>query len=230
MLKAILFDLDNTLVNFWEFKQASAKEAARAMTEAGLQMEPERCEKLIFSVYEQFGIEYQLTFSELLKPFKFEKEKFERIRNAAITAYLQSKAKVLKPYDGVPQMLAELGKDYRLAVLTDAPRSQAHQRLEFTGLQAYFCEVGTFHDTSIYKPGAEPFLHICKKLGIDPPEALMVGDNPRRDISGAKKVGMHTCLAKYGQVFEDDGTAADFEINKPDELAGLVERIKKKEK
>ncbi len=226
MLRAIIFDLDNTLVNFWEFKQVSAKEAARAMADAGLEMAPDRAEKLIFSIYEQYGIEYQLTFSELLKPFGFKKDKFEKIRNAAITAYLRSKSKVLRPYEGVPAMLAGLGKDRPLAVLTDAPRTQAHQRLEFTGLQAYFCQVGTFHDTSIYKPGAEPFLHICKKLGIEPSEALMVGDNPRRDIGGAKKVGMRTCLAKYGQVFEGDGTIADYEIRKPEELLELVKRIK----
>ena len=226
MLEAIVFDLDNTLVNFWEFKKASAKDAAEAMVGVGLEMNAERAEKLIFKIYEEYGIEYQMTFSQMLKPFGFEREKFERIRNAGITAYLRSKAKVLRPYEGIPHTLAELGKNYKLAVLTDAPREQALKRLEFTQLQAFFGEVGTFHDTNIYKPGAEPFLYICKKLGVEPSQALMVGDNPHRDIGGAKMVGMKTCLAKYGQVYENDGSIPDYVVQKPTDLIELVGKIR----
>jgi len=226
MLKAIIFDLDNTLVNFWEFKQESAKEAAKAMVKAGLEMSPEACEKLIFKIYELHGIEYQLTFSELLKPFKFKKEKFEKIRNAGISAYLRAKGRTLKPYEGVEGMLFELKKDYLMAVLTDAPREQAQQRLEFVNLGQYFHAVGTFHDTNIYKPGVEPFLHILEKLSVKAGEALMVGDNPSRDIRGAKSAGMKTCFARYGHCFGDDGTKADFEIGKPVELLEVVRKIK----
>jgi len=225
MLKAVIFDLDNTLVNFWEFKQESSKEAAKAMVGAGLEMSAGACERLIFKIYETHGIDYQLTFTELLKPFKFEKDKFEKIRNAGITAYLRKKGEILRPYGGMEATLHELKKDYSLAVLTDAPREQAHSRLAFTGLQNYFSQVGTFHDTNIYKPGVEPFLHICKKLEVKAEECLMVGDNLSRDIRGAKLVGMHTCFAKYGQVFGDDGTKAEFEIDKPVQLLEVVKKI-----
>ncbi|MFA5108292.1 MAG: HAD-IA family hydrolase [Candidatus Micrarchaeia archaeon] len=225
MVKAIIFDLDNTLVNFWEFKQESADEAARAMVGAGLEMNEKRVRDLIFKIYETHGIEYQLTFSELLKPFKFEKPKFERIRNAAITAYLRKKSQMLRPYEGVEQMLCGLGGEYRLAVLTDAAKEQAHQRLEFVNLQKYFEAIGTFHDTNIYKPGVEPFLFISKKLSLEPSDCLMVGDNPSRDIKGAKSAGMKTCFAKYGHNYGNDGTVADFEIEKPQELIELVKRM-----
>ncbi|MFH1306154.1 MAG: HAD family hydrolase [Candidatus Micrarchaeota archaeon] len=226
MLKAIIFDLDNTLVNFWEFKKESAKEAAKAMVNAGLEMDGERVEKLIFNIYEIYGIEYQMTFTELLKPFKFEKGKFERMRNAAITAYLRKKGEILKPYEGVEEMLGKLKGKYKLAVLTDAPKGNAYKRLEFSGLEKYFEKVGTFHDTNIYKPGVEPFLHILGELGVKAEEALMVGDNPGRDIKGARNAGMKTVFAKYGHVFGDDGTKADYEINKPRELIEFVEKLK----
>lgn len=225
MLKAIVFDLDNTLVNFWEFKQESSKAAAEAMVGAGLEMSVERATDLIFKIYKVNGIEYQLTFTDMLKPFKFEKSKMERIRNAAITAYLRTKEKMLSPYPEVVEMLEALKGKYRLAVLTDAERGQAHQRISFVKLEGYFDAVGTFHDTNIYKPGVEPFKNILSKLQVEPHEALMVGDNPSRDILGAKAVGMRTCFARYGHNFGDDGTKAEFTIAKPSELVGIIKKI-----
>lgn len=222
MLKAVIFDLDNTLVNFWAFKKEASAEAAHAMVGAGLPMSAERAEALIFNIYKTHGVEYQMVFTDVIKPFKFDKGMFERIRDAGIVAYLRKKEQVLRPYDGIIPTLAELKKSYRLAVLTDAPREQAHQRLAFTGLGEYFDAVGTFHDTSVMKPGAEPFLHICRKLGVEPAEALMVGDNPARDMKGARDVGMKTCLAKYDPYFEKEGPKADFEIDKPGELLEVV--------
>ena len=225
MLKAIVFDLDNTLVNFWAFKKEASREAAKAMVGAGLPMSAERAEALIFNIYKTRGVEYQQTFSEVVKPFAFAKPMFEKIRDAGVVAYLRKKGEVLKPYPGIIETLAELKKTHKLAVLTDAPREQAHQRLVFTGLGEYFEQVGTFHDTNVMKPGAEPFLSICRKLGVEPAQALMVGDNPARDMKGAHDVGMKTCLARYDPYFESDGPKADFEIDKPGELLEVVRLI-----
>ena len=225
MLKAVIFDLDNTLVNFWKFKQESAREAAKAMISAGLEMKEESIYHLIFKIYQERGVEYQFVFTDLLKPFAFEKVKFERIRDAAIVAYLRKKGQVLRPYPGIIETLTALKSSYRLAVLTDAARDQAHSRLNFTGLSEYFEAVGTLHDTNVYKPGVEPFLAICKKLGVEPSECLMVGDNPARDMAGAHAVGMKTCLAKYDPYFEKAGPLPDYEIDKPEKLLEIVKRI-----
>lgn len=225
MLKAIVFDLDNTLVNFWEFKLESSKAAAKAMVGAGLDMSEGTAERLIFKIYDKHGIEYQLTFTDMLKPFKLEKIEFERIRNAAITAYLRVKENMLAPYEGVEEMLEGLREEYKLAILTDAAHEQAHKRLEFCKLKNYFEAVGTFHDTNVYKPGIEPFKRILEKLEVSASEALMVGDNPSRDIRGAKMIGMKTCFAKYGHNFGNDGTIADFEAQKPKDILEIVKRI-----
>ncbi len=50
----------------------------------------------------------------------------------------------------------------------------------------------------------------------------MVGDNPQRDIKGAKSLGMKTCLAKYGLTYKSDSIKADFEINDIKEVVGAV--------
>jgi putative hydrolase of the HAD superfamily len=225
MVKAVIFDLDNTLVNFWEFKTLSSANASKAMIEAGLEMSEESAKKLIFKIYETYGFEYQLTFTQMLKPLKLEKKKFERIRNCAISAYLRTKEQMLRPYVGVEDMLENLSKDYKLAILTDAPREQAHQRLEFCKLKNYFSAIGTFHDTNIYKPGVEPFRKILTQLEVEPKQAIMIGDNPSRDIRGATLAGMRTCFAKYGHNFGDDGTKAEFEVKNPTDIIDIVRKI-----
>ena len=62
MIKAVLFDLDNTLLDFLTFKKETAKAAATAMLKRGLPATEVQVYGKIFSVYDEKGIEYQKTF------------------------------------------------------------------------------------------------------------------------------------------------------------------------
>jgi len=52
--------------------------------------------------------------------------------------------------------------------------------------------------TGACKPDPRVFLYALGKLGREPGEVLMVGDSLRRDIGPAKKIGMMTAYAGYG--------------------------------
>jgi len=66
IFKAVLFDLDNTLVDFMRFKRKCSEAAIRAMIEAGLPMEEEKAVSLLFKMYKKYGIENQDIFSKFL--------------------------------------------------------------------------------------------------------------------------------------------------------------------
>jgi putative hydrolase of the HAD superfamily len=85
-----------------------------------------------------------------------------------------------------------------------------------------FDMVVTFDDTKEMKPSIKPFKVAFKKLNLKPHECLMVGDRPERDIKGAKKLGMSTCFARYGNP-KANGMGADYEINDIKELLEIVE-------
>jgi FMN phosphatase YigB (HAD superfamily) len=53
------------------------------------------------------------------------------------------------------------------------------------------CEVG------VRKPDARFFAAVAEALGVDPHEALFVGDSVRDDVRGAAAAGMQTCLATW---------------------------------
>jgi len=197
-LKAILFDLDNTLIDFMYFKKETAKAAAKAMVQKGLPATESKIYKRIFEIYDEYGIEYQKTFYQVIKPYNLEVGRAERIQQAAIVAYLKRKFEVLRTYPSVKPILKKLKKKYTLAIVTDAPRNKAWQRLVICGMDDIFEVVVTTDDAGQKKPHRAPFEMALKKLKIKPSEALFVGDNVDRDMLGAKALGMKTCLAEYG--------------------------------
>jgi len=225
MVKALLFDLDNTLLDFLTFKRETAKAAASAMVRHGLPVDEISAYGKIFSIYDEKGIEYQKTFHDVVAPFGLEINRAERIQQAGIVAYLKKKFEVLRPYPMVKPTLARLRGKYSLGIITDAPRNKTWQRLVLTGLEDQFDLVITHDDTLQKKPHPSPFNLALEKLAIMPSACLFVGDNPERDIKGAKEVGMLTCLAKYGMWNRVNEPKADYEIERFEDLIRVVEKI-----
>lgn len=92
------------------------------------------------------------------------------------------------------------------------------------GIQDYFDFVVTFSDTRKTKPHSLPFERAIKKLRLKPQEILFVGDQPQRDIKGAKAVGMITALAEYGLQKKYEKYLRQ---NKPDYMLKSIEDILK---
>jgi FMN phosphatase YigB (HAD superfamily) len=110
--------------------------------------------------------------------------------------------------------------------VTDAPREKAWQRLILSGLDGFFYPVVTYNDTLEHKPSLKPFELALFLLKVKPKEALFIGDNPERDIIGAKKAGLNTCLAKYGCIgYSEELNVADYAIGKIGDLTAIIETI-----
>ena len=223
MIKAIIFDLDNTLIDFMSMKKAASTAAANAMIKAGLKEYPEDLAARLFAFYLEHGIESDDAFEEYL--MQEYKAVDYRILAAAVNAYLKEKYLHLKPYTGVAKTLRELKhQGFKLGVVSDGLRLKAWMRLNEAGLDEYFNAVVTYEDTGKQKPAKEPFLLICDELKVKPEECLMVGDWPERDMQGGKLAGMQTCFAKYGQKRE---AKADYEIESFANLLDIINRCNK---
>lgn len=219
MIKAILFDLDMTLIDFMKMKTIASNEAARAMVKAGLKMPLEEAKKKLFETYLKEGIESNTAFTRFLK----ENNAYsERILAAAINAYLRTKYEHIYPYpDVVPTLKKLKAMGMKLAIVTDAPRLKAYQRLDAMEIADLFDVVVGLEDTGQTKPSHLPFRKALELLGVKPEEALHVGDWPERDIVGARSVGIRTCLARYG-FHMGKYIKPDYEIEKFGELLGIV--------
>ena len=221
MIRAVVFDLDNTLVDFMAMKRQAVDAAVDAMIDAGLDMDFDRVRGHINRIYDQEGIEYQKVFDRLLIDVLGDVD--HKVLAAGIVAYRRAREAALKPYPHVSATLMELVKNgVRLAVLSDAPIREAWLRLSYIGFHHIFDHVVTFDDTGRRKPDPLPFRHVLDLLGVSPSEALMVGDWAERDIVGATAVGMKTAFAAYGDSFGNQNVNADYVLKDIKELLGIV--------
>jgi putative hydrolase of the HAD superfamily len=224
VIKAIIFDLDNTLVDFMAMKEAAIEAAALAMIDAGLKMSKQDVKEKIYDIYEEEGIEDQRVFDKFLTR---ELGTIDyRIHAAGIIGYRRAREAALVLYPHVQLVLMELMKrGIKLAVLSDAPRLQAWLRLCQLNLQHIFDIVITFEDTNRKKPAPEPFKLALQKLDVEAEGAIMVGDWAERDIYGAKLLKMKTVFARYGDRFGTLHSGADYEVEDIIQLLDIVDRL-----
>ena len=227
MIHAVIFDLDNTLLDFMNMKSKAVESAVHGMIEAGLQIDRDVANKKIFSIYETKGWEYQEVFDDFIKE-EIGKVDY-KILASGIVAYRKAKEASLILYPNVNSTLITLSKwGLKLGVVSDAPSREAWIRICSVNLHHIFDAIVTFHDTRMHKPSPEPFVKISSLLDIHPTNTLMVGDWPERDVIGANKVGMKTAFAKYGDVLETQESGADYDIEDVKEILSIVINENKK--
>lgn len=222
MIKAVIFDVDNTLLDFMKVKRHAVEAAVEAMIDAGLTISKEDMVHKIYAVYEREGMEDQQIFDKVLTQ---EMGKIDyKILSSGIIGYRRAKEGHLALYPHVQLTLTGLVKmGIRMAVVSDAPRLPVWMRISALGLQHFFDCVVTHEDTGHKKPSAEPFQKALEELKVASQEALMLGDWAERDMVGAKRIGMKTVWARYGNTVPMEHSGADYEI---DDIIQLLEIIR----
>ena len=223
-IKGVIFDLDNTLLDFMKMKEVAVKSAIRGMIEAGLEIDEVKSYKDIISIYEEFGWENQKVFDVFLnKSIGYVDNKFLA---AGIVAYRRAREANLLAYPNVNRTLVNLTKlGIKLAVVSDAPSREAWMRIYYLNLYHFFDAVITFDDSGERKPSSIPFEMALKKLKLKPQDSLMIGDWPDRDVVGAKQLGMRTAFAVYGDTFGTKYSGADWDIQDISEIITIIKQI-----
>ena len=224
MIRAIIFDLDNTLLDFVKMKQFAVKAAITAMIEAGLNVDEEKAYQDIFDLYVEKGWENQQVFDDYLNQTVGKVS--NKILAAGIVSYRRAREATLLVYPNVNKTLIELIKmGIQLSVVSDAPSREAWMRLYYLNLHHVFDPVLTFDDTGVRKPSPKPFKMALEIMKSTPDEVLMIGDWPERDVVGAKQIGIKTIFARYGDTFGTVDSGADWDVNDIYELVDIVKEL-----
>jgi len=123
---------------------------------------------------------------------------------------------LIRPFDGVEQMLATLhAAGLHLGVVTSKRERAARRGLARYGFEGAF-EVTVFHDdTVLHKPHPEPLLAAAARAGVAPSASVYVGDSVH-DVAAGRAAGMFTVAALWGPF-----PRADLEAAGPAAVAAL---------
>ena len=221
MIKGVVFDLDNTLLDFMKMKEFAVKAAIKSMIEAGLEVDEEKSYSEIISIYEQFGWENQKVFDVFLK--KSIGHVDNKFLAAGIVAYRRAREANLMAYPNVNKTLMALAKSaIKMGLVSDAPSREAWMRIYYLNLYHFFDVVITLDDSGERKPSAKPFQMALDRMGLRPEETVMIGDWPERDVVGAQQIGMKTAFARYGDTFGTLQSGADWDLDDIYQLVGII--------
>jgi putative hydrolase of the HAD superfamily len=209
MIRALFFDLDNTLLD----RQAAHRRWA---------------EYFVASIYPDVAHDQQSAWvDELDDQDKFGYISRETYADWAINRFPEcgfDRQTFLKEYrrDLIPfyridttvlEMLTCLGEQFSMAIVSNGSAYSQRGKLRHTRLNKLFEHVVLSGEIGISKPRSEPFLRGLELLSVEPQEAMYIGDDPVNDILGACRAGLKTCWVKQGRSFPESVDATpDFVI------------------
>jgi putative hydrolase of the HAD superfamily len=213
-VRAVIFDMDNTLFDLVGAQMTACDAVTRSLGVAG--------ENLLFPYFLRpvHGFESHENILDFMQDYGLcSPESYENARRI----YEQEKIRAITPYPGVVDTLTRIrDRGLPMGIVTDAHSRDAVRRLEKAGLLPFFTCMVTYDLVRVKKPAREPFITALDMLKSTADEVILVGDSPRRDIEPGKCLGIRTVYARYGDRFSDDRSSvqADYTL---DTMAQLPE-------
>lgn len=201
-LRAILFDVDDTLYSTTEFAELARSNSVKEMIRLGLKMEHDDLMRELREVISEFSSNYEHHFDKLL--LRLTPEALEGVNPvilvaAAVVAYHETKARQLTMLPDVREVLEKLSKtDLILGIITSGPQIKQAEKILRLGLMDFIDPSAIFlsDQIGIGKPNVKLYMKACRQLNIWPLEAMYVGDNPPNDIDPPNQLGMSTVLVR----------------------------------
>ncbi len=202
MIKAMIFDLDGTLVQTEKLKALSYARAA-------VELRPfEIKESEVLEAFKEVvGLSRQQVASSLVERFGLEETAQKRMDEFGVStpwqAFVQVRLAIYQQMLADPQVIRDNQWPHNLALLAQARRenckvglatmsycSQVKRVLEILELNDVFDFVASRDDVKHGKPDPEIYLLAARELGVNPRESLVIEDSPS-GVQAALKAGMN---------------------------------------
>lgn len=107
------------------------------------------------------------------------------------------------PFPGVHEVLTRLRSKYPLGLISDAQWVFTEPEIEMAQLDGFFSVTVLSSRVGVRKPHPRPFAEAMRALGATPAASVYVGDNPSRDLVGARNAGMRCVIFRAGDAAYD---------------------------
>ena len=220
-VKAVMIDLDGTLVDSIPDLAAAANGMLREMGRAELGVD-------VIRTFVGKGIP-NLVARALTGSLdgSVAPEVLERAMPIYERYYTEFNGRHSTVYPGVVEGLDALrAARFPLACVTNKSGRFTLALLECVGLARYFDEVVAGDTLPQKKPDPAPLLHACRKLGVQPREMLLIGDSVN-DVQAARAAGCPVFCVPYGYNEGRDVRELDVDaiVTSLEEASGLITRV-----
>ncbi|OPX58516.1 MAG: putative HAD-hydrolase [Methanobacterium sp. PtaB.Bin024] len=193
MIKAVFFDIDDTLYDTSGFAELARKAALRTMIDAGLPLSHQESYLLLREIIKEKGSNYDKHFNILTRRV-FGEENPLLIALGMIT-YHNVKFALLRLFPDTMSTLIYLKKNnYQLGVISNGLTIKQWEKLIRLGLYHFFDDVVTSQEAESEKPDPKIFQLALDRLGCQANKSVMVGNKFSEDILGAINAGMSAIL------------------------------------
>jgi len=192
-MKAVFFDIDDTLYDTSGFAALARRAAINVMIDAGLPLESDEAYKLLREIIKEKGSNYDKHFNVLTKRV-FGEEKPRLIALGMIT-YHNVKFALLRLFPETMSTLIYLkSQGYHLGVISNGITIKQWEKLIRLGLHHFFDEIITSEEAGAEKPDEIIFKQALDRMGCKAGNSIMIGNKFSEDIKGALNVGMEAIL------------------------------------
>lgn len=231
-LRAIFFDIDDTLYSTTEFAEMARRAAIEGMIRAGLKMHRDDAMAELREVIAEFSSNHENHFNKLLS--RIPGHYFEGINPAiliaaAVVGYHETKHRELRAHEDAIDVLKMLypTPGLRLGVITAGLSIKQAEKIWRLGIYPYLDPKAIFisDQIGISKPNVKLYQRACFETGVRPSETMYVGDNPPHDIDPPNFIGMITVhsIRSGEHVRAQSETAPDYEIQNFWDLLEILE-------
>lgn len=200
MIKAVVFDLDNTIYNYDECHIVAMK-----------QLEEYVCDKYGVNKVD-FRKNFELAKDEVKKllgntgashnRMLYMQIFLEKINQSPVEdalelydIYWSAMLEKMTPFKYVIPLMKQLKhRKIEIGILTDLTAHIQHRKIKKLCITEYIDAIVTSEEAGAEKPSSIAFSRIIRKLHCNPEEILMIGDSQKKDIDGAVNVGMRGML------------------------------------
>lgn len=223
MIKAVVFDLDDTLISEKEYIRSGFRQVSKKIAKKN-NLDKDYVYKIM---YDTFNEDSKNVFNRVLDKLniQYEKEDIKELIN-----YYRGHMPDIKLYDDAKYILDTLkAKGIKLGMITDGYKVTQRNKLEALNIGDYFEHIVVTDELGreFWKPHQKPYEIIKEKLGLEYENMVYVGDNVSKDFVTANKLGMNTIFINredsvYSGIQMDDEYLAKMEIQN---LYELIEKM-----
>lgn len=178
MIKAVIFDLDDTLISEREYIGSGYKHIANLLNAEGIG-EQDDLYNMLIKLFEESPINVFNRLFDSLK-FSYTASDIENLVNE-----YRNHFPIINFFDDVIPCLNELKKrEFKLGIITDGYAISQKSKLRSLAASTYFDEIVITDELGrkYWKPHQKPFEIIKEKLQVEYEEMIYIGDNPEKDF------------------------------------------------